>query len=368
MRMLHAGNMVNLGYLISRQLRELDVDAELLMERRMHKTSDPLNFDPSLKGRYPDWIRFFDKDSSSWKTDVLQAMRDEKYDLICAYVEFPIFSYISHRPYVVQTQGSDLRELAFSGSIKGRLLKKAYQKAGFVITSQPDHVPLIPKLGIKNWIFLPAPWTIDPPPYYAPENSGIFTIFHPANLDWRLKGNDILVRGFAKFVKDNPSSELIIVDRGVDSGRTHELVDSLGVADKTRFMPGPLLHPQLFDMYMRSDLVADQFALGSMGTSIIEAMLCARPAMIFLHKGLHNELYPEPPPVLNVSNPDEVCEGLELMKDAKTRVRYGQKCRAWASKFHSPKIVCKKLIAIYEGVINNSAPDEVRSRVADIQY
>ena len=41
--------MVNLGYIIARQLRKNNLDVDLLMEKNPPKTSDPLKFDPELK-------------------------------------------------------------------------------------------------------------------------------------------------------------------------------------------------------------------------------------------------------------------------------------------------------------------------------
>jgi len=158
MRILHAGNMVNLGYVVVNNLRKVGVDADLLTEKNPHKMSDPVNIDSSLKENYPDWIKLFDKKKANWKIDVLKTMRDKKYDLIHSYVEFPIFSYISRRPFLAYAQGSDLRELAFSKSLKGNLLRRAYKKAKVVITAQPDHVPLMSKLKITRWLFLPVPW------------------------------------------------------------------------------------------------------------------------------------------------------------------------------------------------------------------
>ena len=154
MKILHAGNMANLGYIISKNLRKEGIEAELLMEEQPNEMSDPLNIDPSLNGKYPVWIKFFNKNKSSWKINVLKIMRNKKYDLIHSYVEFPIFSYISRRSFLVYAQGSDLRELAFSNSFRGQLLRRAYKKAKLLITAQPDHIPLISKLKITKWIRL----------------------------------------------------------------------------------------------------------------------------------------------------------------------------------------------------------------------
>ena len=150
--------MANLAYVITKQLRKTNVEAELFMEKNPIPIADPLVFDPSLHGKYPEWIYFFDKSKSSWKLQVIKKMRDKKYDLLHAYVEFPIFANFSSKPLIAQTQGSDLRELSQSNSLKGFLLRRAYHKAKTILFYQPDYYPILKKMDLKKEIFLPPFW------------------------------------------------------------------------------------------------------------------------------------------------------------------------------------------------------------------
>lgn len=366
MQVLHAGNMVNLGYVMVNNLRKLGINAELLTEKNPHKMSDPTNIDSSLHNNYPDWIKFFDKDNANWKINVLKTMRDKKYDLIHSYVEFPIFSYISRRPFLAYAQGSDLRELAFSKSLKGNLLRRAYKKAKLLITAQPDHVPLISKLKITKWLFLPIPWEFSVTTSITTNQiSDYFTIFHPSNLDWRLKGNDILIKGFSEFVKNNPKSKLIIVDRGPDLQKTHELVNTLGISNNIKFIK-PLNHSQLLERYNECDVVADQFKIGSMGSIALESMFCQKPVMTYLNEELHKQLYKEPPPVLNVSNSKQINENLELLKDKKILNDMGIKSKDWVSFFHSPLRISETLKIIYEEILNDSTLEEIKLKINNL--
>ena len=56
MKILHAGNMANLGYTITRQLRKNGIEADLLMQKNPPKGSDPIRFDPELDNEYPEWV------------------------------------------------------------------------------------------------------------------------------------------------------------------------------------------------------------------------------------------------------------------------------------------------------------------------
>jgi len=370
MRILHAGSMVNFGYIVTTQLRAKNIDVDLVIAKDPSKTDDPLVFDSKLN-TYPEWIKFFDKKKSSWKWDLIKTMR-HNYDLIHADVEYPIFAYFSRKKFIAQTQGSDLRELAFSNSTKGFLLRRAYRKAKVILYFQPDHEPLFSKLNLTNQIFLPpsgyTTFYEEPSTYSDSEYSDKFLIFHPANLEWRLKGNDKLLKGFAKFVKSNPDSFMIIVDRGPDSTRTHELVKQLGIEKFVKFIKGPLNPSDLKKYYNLADVVADHFAYGSLGSIGWEVLASKKPLLGFIFDDLYTKLYGESPPVVNSLQPSEISDSLELLKDSKTRFTLGKQGKDWITKYHSPKIYLQKLTTIYELVIDGKNIDDIRYELEKIHY
>lgn len=369
MKILHAGNMANLGYLAARELRKSGLDVDLLLEKNSPKGSDPKRFDPLLNENYPEWILFFDKKKSSWKYDIIKVMRNKKYDLIHAYVELPIFAYVSRRPFIAHSQGSDFRELAFSNSVKGMLLRKAYKKAKIVLFSQPDQLPLFSKLKLVNYLFIPILWDTS---FYKPMQivssvySDKFVIFHPSNLEWRLKGNDIFLRGFADFVKENPSSVLVIVDRGIDSEKTHELINHLDIKDKVVFIPGPLNSSELLCYYNICDVVADQFKLGSIGSIGLETFCCGKPLISFINEELHKYVYEEMPPICNARDSSEVKQQLEYLKHNEIRSRIGKQGYNWVIKYHSPKIFSQKINCIYKSVLAEEKIEEIREKILKI--
>ncbi len=357
--------MVNAGYVIVKQLRKDGIFSDLLMEKPLRETSDPLSFDSSLQGKYPNWILFFNKKKWTWKIDIIKHMRNKKYDLIHAYVEFPIFANFTSTPFIAFTQGSDLRELAFTKSLKGILLKRAYKKAKAVLYTQPDHYPLLSKLNIKNGIFIPAPWDVD---FFKPEQKqnnpydNKFVIFHPSNLEWRLKGNDILLKGFSKFILDYPNSILLIAQNGIDRERTDKLIHELEISKNVKFI-GPLSKEKMLYYYNLCDVVADQFILGSMGAVSLEAMLCEKPLLSFIEKSLHEQLYLKLPPVVIASNPNEIYTQLKILTNANLRTKLGTEGRKWVLANHSPQIVCKKLRIIYESILNNEHIKEIQEKI-----
>lgn len=361
--------MAHLGYVVGRLLRKYDLEADLLMEKNPPLNSDPLHFDPLLKNKYPDWIIFYDKKKSSWKKDVLKIMRNKKYDLIHSFVELPIFAYISRRPFIVQAQGSDLRELAFTKSLKGILLRRAYKKSKILITSSFNHLPLFPKLKIKNGIFLPFAWDYSffkPIEFKDSLYSDKFLIFHPANLEWRLKGNDILINGFAKFVDEKSDSLLLIIDRGVDSDSTHKLVKSLNIENNVKFIKGPLNSTELLRYYNLADVVADQFILQGLGNIGREALCCKKPLLTNCPNDYFGNYYPEGPPTVYASNPSEIAKQLLILRDVEKRISVGEKGRGWFIKYHSEEKYFEKLMIIYESALKNDNFEIIKQRLKHI--
>jgi len=359
--------MVNLAYTSVKQLRKDGFDVELLMQKNPAKNSNPLLFDPTLKNRYPEWIHFFDKSKRFWQLDLVKKMRKKEYDIIHSYVEFPIFAYFSRKKFIANTQGSDFRELAFSNSIKGFLLRRSYRKAKAILFFQPDHLPLFSKLKLKNGIFFPPSWDTT---FFKPEQisrtefGDRFVIFHPSNLDWYHKGNDILINGYAKFVKDKSNSILIIVDRGVDSKKTHDLIIKLGIEKNVKFLHGPLNSTDLLRYYNFADVVADQFILGALGSIAWETFSCAKPLLAFLNEEEYSKAYGESPPMINASTASMVEQQLHKLLDNKFRKELGIKSRSWITKYHSQLTFSKKIIKLYQGVLNDEPIDQIRQSVS----
>ncbi len=366
MKILQAGNLANVGYLTTKQLRKNKMDVDFLLDP---SGSDPANLDPDLKNGYPDWCIQYHRNKPFWKLKILKTMRKKKYDLIHAYVELPLFAYFSGKKFVVQALGSDFREMAVSNSFRGFLLRRAYKKAKTILFSMPDHLPIYSKLGLKNGIFFPLLVDLSffkPQKISKDEYPGKFLILHPTNLIWRHKRNDYLLQGFANFIKTNHNSILIIIEKGEDSKKTKQLVTELGLQENVKFVKGPLNAPELLRYYNMVDVVADSFLFPAMSGITNEALCCGKPVITCYSKDAFEGVYPEYPPILNASNPSEICQQLEILVDEKKRIEIGKKSREWIMKYNNPNFYCEKLRTIYESVLNGENIEQTREKLRKI--
>ena len=342
--------MVNQGFVTAFQLRKEGLDVHLLMDENPHNISDPAFLEPNLKNNYPDWIHFFNKNNPRWKFDIIKKMRE--FDLIHAWVEFPIFALLSGKNFIANTQGSDFRELYHTKSLKGFLLRMAYKKSKVIIFNQPDYLKQNPQILIKKGIFVPIIWESKywPKFDYVP-NKNNFVIFHPASLNWRLKGNQILIKGFSNYLKQNPKSLLIIVERGISVNDTKKLIDKLKIKNQIKYLHGPLNRTDLAKNYSNADVVADQFVVGSLGTIALESMFYKKPLITYIDKNSHEKTYPEIPPVCIAKTEEQVKNWLETLNDSKIRNEIGNNSYDWVQKNHSSTIIVEKIKKIYELVL-----------------
>lgn len=360
--------MANVGYYHVKQLRELDMNVDLLMEKNPKMAADPLVRDPQLSS-YPQWIKFYNKQSSLWKFQVLKIMKDSKYDLIHAHVELPIFALFSGKSFIAQTLGSDLSEMAFTNSLRGMLLRRAYRKAKVVLFSTPDQPPLLRQLKIKNTIFLPL---ISDLSFFKPQKiddekfRNKLVIFHPTSHIWNIKGNDIMIKAFARFSKACTNAILIMVDWGTDKEKSKELIKLLGIEDKVLIV-NQLGAKELLYYYNICDIVADQFIQPGIGAIGMEALICEKPLIIKCNEDAYQGLHPEPIPLLDASTVDEIYEKLEYLKDEKKRLQLAKSGKVWADRYLSPGIIARKCIMIYESVLNGDKIEVIRENVSKIK-
>lgn len=364
MRILHAGNMVNFAYLFVKKLRHDGIDSELLMNTNPHVSSDPLLYDQSLNNKYPEWIRFYDTSKKLWPLHIIKTMR-ENYDLIHSYVELPIFAYLSNRKFIATSQGSDLRRLAFSSSMKGFLLRRAYKKAKAIVCPTVGCFPLLSKLKLENGIFIPS--IVDLKKFSPEINQKIsnekFTIFHPTSQIWDIKGNDKLLRGFKKFIVKFPKSRLIIVDHNIDAEKTKSLVKDLHLEKVVSYVKGPLNVNNLKKYYNNSDVVADQFLATDLGGIGREVLSMKKPLLTSCWTEKYNEAFGSSPPIVNASTPEEIATQLELLTDQNFRQKIAQEGYNWMHKNFNPDIVSKKLQFLYEKILENQKISIIRENL-----
>ncbi len=352
MNLLIAGNLVNNGYYLAKLLRANGISVDLLTKRNSQK-DDPKFFDSEMV-EYPDWIKFWNVSKWGWKIKIINLMR--KYDLIQASTELPIFALMSQRPFIALTTGSDIIELAHQKSIRGFLIRLAYKKAKAVIFGGPYMYPSIQKLNIKKSIFIPLIWDYQKfsPSQIRKDSKEKFTIFHPTGHRWNQKKNDIFLRAFALLAKNRNDVHLILIKRGSDFSKSMEILKNANVEDKITVIPNSIPQRDLQKYYIKSDVIVDQFVVGSTGLIGQEAMACEKPVIQYVDKGLYEKFYAEVPPIINASSEKEIYEVLlTLIENRKHSDNIGKLSRKWLEKYHNPEKIIKKYMYLYQAIVDN---------------
>jgi glycosyltransferase involved in cell wall biosynthesis len=361
MKILIAGNLANMGYELAKSLRNYGVDAYLLMPKIPIISEDPKTIFPELEEEgYPEWIVFFNNherkfDKNNWKIQVVKEMR-KKYDGIIALTEFSIFAMFSGKPYAALSTGSDMRELPFEKSIKGLLYRLSYKKAKFIIWGEPDKKSLLKKLKIeKKAIFATSPRTIS---FSSKKNKNKedskFIIFHPTAQNWSYKNNKIFLEAFIEISKKYSNISLVLSDRGPNIKDAKKLLSSsTDTKNKYEFVPYLNLK-ELENHYNRSEIIVDQFGVGSFGMITVEAMFAGKPVMIKLNEELFNEHYNEKPlGLLNADTKEKIIYYLEKLIEDKNFVKQcSEENKKWIEKNWSNKKLTEHYISICQKLVN----------------
>jgi len=285
----------------------------------------------------------------------------EGYDLIQSYATEPIHAmlFATGQPYVAFEHGT-MREIPFEDGTTGRLLALAYRKAGRVIITNPDVIAAARRLNLHNFQFIPHP--VDETKY-RPRQTALrdhlidryqtdLILFAPSRHNWALKGNDRLLRAFARLCNNATQKPLLILsDWGQEADRSRRLIEELGIAAHVLWTR-PLNKMTLIDYYNAADVVLDQFMIGTFGTVTPEAMACGKPVILYFDREVHEWCYSDMPPVVSAGTENEIFERLmELCRDRARRMMIGQAARAWVEKFHGWELVADRQISIYRELL-----------------
>lgn len=398
----------NDGYVVAKALRDLGVQCDLYVDFPQHVASypqwevcdlgeedigDPYDCDwKALNHDFtkPYWIKFFYVPTSKglkplkllsmlpmfpawgifwafrmtlreliwkvrWQSSAHLSKVMDEYDLNICHVPYAIWSQRSQKPYIVFDAGT-IRYLRgyyhypFQ-QMRMEILEQGYKKANLIFATNIDTFHLFKKLKLYNYVFMPflidtdryKPLEVENPLPYE------YVIFHPARQYWREKANYMMIQAFQKFHKEQPDSVLAIVDWSDDRMKTRHLIGKLGLENDVIYL-GLMSKARLIQWYNKATVVADQFLLKGMGTTVSESMACGRPTIISTSRECSLEAYGEVPPILFADSSERIFNQLVKCTDKGFRKKVGDESREWVLKHHSPKVVAQKHLEYYEKI------------------
>ena len=268
-------------------------------------------------------------------------------------------------PYIAYEHGT-IRALPFEDSEAGRLCAATYREADQVLITNCDNIDAAEALELSRYRFIPHPVNERTLP-----NRGFreelrkmcdadFVVFHPSRQHWEArrdpsweKGNDVFLRGFAKFHKNGRHrAAAILVNWGATVEASRELIRELGIERRVHWIE-PQPHLAMAEYIEASDVVADQFYLGAFGSTTPKAMFLERPVLLNLDEDRHRWAFPELPPVCHAETDEQVAVHLQrLADDPAYALDLGRRSKQWYEKWHSNQVVGNTLVAALSAVLD----------------
>jgi len=400
------GNTNNYPYVLAKGLRSLGVKAVLVVNRteRLHR---PESQDADLAGGYPEWIldasavteEAYLRESAA-VAPVIAFLTDGTRGVLLNDLGPSLFQQLG-LPALSLLTGSDLTHYADYGMIAVRRGagdpefyrsppgRRAQRQLANLITRQRDgilgseavsfaHKGLVPQgdallesIGVTDsrrfftWNSDTMRLAFRP----APGNARL-RIFNPTRVNYRFpmppgfsaqdhKGTDVLIRGFAAFVRGRGDAELRLVAKGYHVEDAVALVRELDVEDNVTWLPEMSL-AEVYEEMRQADVVTDQFGHSLPGLVMTDALAIGRPVLANFRPELLAGLYPEPLPGLHAETPDGVCEQLRrLAASAALREDVGRAGREFAERYLSPTAnahVCLRRLGLGAVATAVSAP------------
>jgi glycosyltransferase involved in cell wall biosynthesis len=305
------------------------------------------------------------------------------YDCVIAYGAGPAWAALARVPFIAQTWGGDITILPFYdlGGWEGhetiplarpyreqyaasRLQRMGYDHAARIVLTDPRFLPYAQRLGHDHKC-VHIGFVVDVDRYAPGPESKLraellggrdgLIVFVPSRQDWYWKGSDRLLRGYAAALGGREDVVLVCTGWGADLDRSTKLIAALGIGDRVRMLPHVLSKGRLRRYYRASDIVADQFTVGSYGAAALEAMSCGCPLLINLDRSRFAGRFSSFPEVVNVAEPEEIAASLRrLVDDAPYRAAVGARARDWVVKNHGPGLA-EQVLDLCRAAISETA-------------
>jgi glycosyltransferase involved in cell wall biosynthesis len=282
----------------------------------------------------------------------------EFYDLVVGYSTEGHYAMMADKPYFALEHGT-IRKIPFETDYLGRQTKAVYQNALCSLITNCDNYIAAERMGLKDFRFIPHPTMEAQVDEQRPRAEELrrrickmrdcdFIVFAPARHHWDPelrdtnwdKGNDLLIRAFARLVHENGVKGLLIcVDSGQTVDKSKALIAELKIANNVMWMKAQP-HRSFIRYLLASDVIADNFGAPlTFGGIPPKAMMCRKPVLVSYTEQHHEWSFSQHPPLVNGRTADEIYEALlNLRNDPALAKRLGDEGHAWYFKEYSNKV------------------------------
>jgi glycosyltransferase involved in cell wall biosynthesis len=175
---------------------------------------------------------------------------------------------------------------------------------------------------------------------------------------WHQKGNDLLIKGYAQFLKSNPqiNSRLVLFDYGIHANDTKQLITELGIEGYVTWLPKMQRKHLMAFIKMADVIVGELFHSWLTYCVVLETLSMSKP---LIQKRIDTEFlsaYPELYPMLHASTAEEVCQRLNQVANEKEKVKQiGEKAREWFIQYcvHRPLKEISRIINAKQTIPND---------------
>jgi len=175
--------------------------------------------------------------------------------------------------------------------------------------------------------------------------------FVPSRVDYEWKGQNRLLRAFARLIRQRkaPDIHLIFSGWGEDFENARNFVHEERIGEQVTFLDCALSKPLLYRFYLAADFIVDQFIVGMCGTSALEAMSCGAPVITWI-----NSAVARPwgfPPVLQARTEEEIAAVLSDISEGRIDLEAaGARVQQWIARNYDPHTATCSLMAAFGGM------------------
>jgi glycosyltransferase involved in cell wall biosynthesis len=288
----------------------------------------------------------------------------------------PFAAFASGKPYCIFSVGGDLQFDCGRTDALGQAMRMSFDAGRFILASNPHTLGHCRRLGFNNPVYFP--YAMDSDRYcpgdgvhrreWAERFGGDVFVLATARIDSDVKGHTpAMIDALFRIATERPGVRFVFLGWGKDVERLKARAAAIGLHDRIVVLP-PVGKTRLIDYYRSADIVLDQFVMGYLGATALEAAAIGKPVVMHLRDEQYQPLYSgDVPPVEHADSAAPMYSALMRLIDSPTlRAERGGLMREWLVRNHGQERMTPLLVALLQFTADNGRlPDGLDNPLDD---